>query len=242
MVSARLASGLRTFSAEATARSTSRRVLVAAAASLGLLAACSEPAPAQWGGGWGGGWGWGNFASTAQQGAQMGLAAVVRAEGYANLQNSEAAKNWEEAKTLDMQNRAQWTETYFEMRKTNRAERAAAAGPQITQEQAVRMARMAAPARLGATQLDPVTGHIEYPLILTADMYREYRSRLDSLFARRAASGGSLRYDDFVAIQDAVSQFTEALKAHMSEYASGDYGQARNFLDSLVHEARMPGG
>jgi hypothetical protein len=207
-----------------------------------LVAAMLRPAAAQWRGGWGGGFGWGNFASTAQQGAQMGLASVVRAEGYANLQNSEAAKNWEEAKSLDMQNRSQWTETYFEMRKTNKAERAAAAGPPITQEQAVRMAKMAAPSRLNATQLDPVTGHIEYPLILTADMYREYRSRLDSLFARRAASGGSIRYDDFVAIQDAVGQFTEALKAHISEYAAGDYGQARNFLESLVHEARMPGG
>ena len=27
---------------------------------------------------WGGGFGWGNWSSTAQQGAQMGLAAVVR--------------------------------------------------------------------------------------------------------------------------------------------------------------------
>jgi len=75
-------------------------------------------AHAKWGGGWGGGFG-GGWASTAQQGADMGLAEVVRAQGYANLKNSEAAKNWEEAKTMEMQNRLRWTETYFEMRKVN---------------------------------------------------------------------------------------------------------------------------
>jgi hypothetical protein len=238
MVSGRLRQFLRTACASSgTSTAASRGLWIAMVAGVST-ALLPDTSSAQWGGGFG----WGNWSSTAQQGAQMGLAAVVRSQGYANLQNSEAAKNWEQAKTLDMQNRSQWTETYFEMRKTNKAERAAAAGPPVTQEQAIRMARMAAPSRLGATQLDPVTGHIEYPLILTADIYKEYRSRLDSLFARRAASGGSIRYDDFVAIQDAVSQFTDALKSHISQYAAGDYGRARNFLDSLVHEARMPSG
>jgi hypothetical protein len=215
-------------------------LLVIAPVLLSIVAATCE---AQWGGGWGGGgYGWGNWASTAQQGADMGLASVVRAQGYANLKNSEAAKNWEEAKTLEMQNRLRWTETYFEMRQVNRDKRSAEAGPPVTQEQAIRLAKMAAPPRLGSTQLDPVTGHIEYPLILTADIYKQYRERLDSLFARRASSGGSIRYDDFVAIQSTVSQFVETLQQHVSDYAAGDYGRARNFLDSLVNEARQPAG
>ena len=201
-------------------------------------------AQAQWGGGWGGGYGGfgGGWASTAQQAADMGLAAVVRAQGYANLKNSEAAKNWEEAKTMEMQNRLRWTETYFEMRKVNREKRAEEAGPRVTQAEAIAMAKMKAPPRLQSTQLDPVTGHIEYPLILTRDIYAPYRDRLDSLFANRAASGGSIRYEDFQAIQNTVSQFVEALQKHVSEYAAGDYGRARNFLDSLANEARSPAG
>ncbi len=183
-----------------------------------------------------------NWSSTAQEGADRGLAAVVQAQGYANLQNSEAAKNWEQAKTLEMQNRLRWSETYFEMRQVNRDKRADEAGPRVTQEQAIRLARMAAQPRLGSTQLDPVTGHIEYPLILTQDIYKDYRDRLDGLFANRAASGGSIRYDDFLAIQTTVSRFVETLQKHVSEYAAGDYGRARNFLDSLVLEARSPAG
>jgi len=197
-------------------------------------------AEAQWGGGGGaGGWGM-NWASTAQEGADMGLASVVRAQGYANLQNSEAAKNWEEAKTLEMQNKLRWSETYFEMRTVNRDKRAAEAGPRVTQDQAIRLAKMGAPPRLQSTQLDPVTGHIEYPFILTSDVYKVYRDRLDGLFSQRAASGGSIRYNDFKAIETTISDFVEVLQKHISEYASGDYGRARNFLDSLVNEARQP--
>jgi len=210
---------------------------VAVVAALALIGVVAERCEAMWGGGWGMNW-----ASTAQEGADRGLAAVVRAQGYANLQNSEAAKNWEEAKTLEMQNRLRWTETYFEMRQVNRDKRADEAGPRVTQDQAIRLARMAAPPRLPSTQLDPVTGHIEYPLILTADLYKAYRDRLNSLFAQRAASGGSIRYDDFKAIETTISQFVETLQQHVSEYAAGDYGRARNFLDSLMNEARQPGG
>ena len=214
--------------------------LVVAAAATVLTV---TPGFAQWGG-WGGGFGgWGmNWASTAQQGADMGLASVVRSQGYANLKNSEAAKNWEEAKTMEMQNRLRWTETYFEMRKVNREKRADEAGPPITHDQAIALAKMQAPPRLQSTQLDPVTGHIQYPLILTQDIYKQYRDRLDTLFANRAASGGSIRFEDFQAIQSTVSQFIETLQQHVGDYTAGDYGKARNFLDSLANEARSPAG
>ena len=195
---------------------------------------------AQWGGGFG--FNRGGYASTAGQAAAYGMSEMMRAQGYENLQNSEAAKNWEEAKTLEIQNRLRWTETYFDMRKENRDRRAEEAGPRVTQEQAIRMAKMAAPPRLGSTQLDPVTGHIEYPMILTDDRYKTYRGELDSLFARRAASGGSIQYSDYQRIRDTVSQFIEALKGHVKDYAAGDYGRARTFLDSLAHEATMPAG
>ena len=86
---------------------------------IGLLAV--NVASAQ-GRGWG--WGRGNYASTAQQAADYGMASMMRAQGYQNLQNSEAAKNYEQAKTLEIDNRKKWTETYFEMRKINRQARA----------------------------------------------------------------------------------------------------------------------
>lgn len=218
------------------ATSSSLRLLV-------MFAACGAAlwgtARAQWGGF---GYNRGGYASTAGQAAAYGMSEMMRAQGYENLQNSEAAKNWEEAKTQEIQNRLRWTETYFEMRKENRDKRAEEAGPRVTQEQAIRMAKMAAPPRLGSTQLDPVTGHIEYPMILTDSGYKPYRDRLDSLFAHRAETGGSIQYSDYQAIQQTVSKFIDALKARVKEYPAGDYGRARTFLDSLAHEASMPSG
>lgn len=216
-------------------RSTTRPSLVA----LGCILTAAG-ASAQWGGGMG--FNRGGYASTAGQAAAYGMSEMARARGAENLQNSEAAKNWQEAKTLDIQNRARWTETYFDMREENRDRRAEEAGPRVTQDQAIRMARMAAPPRLGSTQLDPVTGHIEYPLILTDDSYAAYRDRLDSLFAHRAETGGSIQFSDYQAIQQTVSKFVDALKQRVKDYPAGDYGRARTFLDSLAHEASMPAG
>jgi hypothetical protein len=209
---------------------------------VGLLGFFAAPVEAQWGGmGWGYGMG-GGYASTAQQGAAYGLSSVVRAEGYTNLKNSEAAKNWQEAKTQEIQNRQRWTETYFDMRKTNTEARTAEEGPRVTREQAVRLAQMQAPRRLTSTQLDPVTGHIEYPLVLTSNVYKPYRSEVDKLFSDRASSGGSLQYEDFQQIQGTVSEWAESLKEHVKEYPAGEYGKARTFLDSLANEAKYPAG
>lgn len=219
----------------------SRKTSVPLAAIAAIAFAGWGPAVfAQWGMGWG--MGMGGFASTAQEGAAMGISQIVRSEGYTNLKNSEAAKNWEEAKTLEIQNRMRWTETYFEMRKANREARAAEDGPPVTQEQAIRLAKMSAPARLGSTQLDPVTGHIEYPLVLRDDIFAPYRAELDKLFAHRAATGGSLQYEEYQEIQRTVSQFIDVLKENVKKYAAGDYGRARTFLDSLAHESRFPSG
>ena len=195
---------------------------------------------AQWGGGFG--FNRGGYASTAGQAASYGMSEMMRAQGYQNMENSQAAKNWQEAKTLEMQNRMRWTETYFEMRKTNREAQAAEAGPAVTQEQAVRMAKMGMPPRLGSTQLDPVTGHIEYPLVLTSSQYAPYREQLDKLFAERASAGGSMQYEQYPEIQQTVSKFIQALKENVNTYSASDYGRARTFLDSIASESRFPAG
>ena len=79
------------------ARCLARAGLVAALAL--WVAGVPDTAPAQWGG-WGMGMGGmgGGYASTAGQAAAYGLSDVIRSEGYANVQNSEAAKNWEDAR------------------------------------------------------------------------------------------------------------------------------------------------
>ena len=61
-----------------------------------------------------------NIASTANQGAANGQAAMISAQGNYELNHSQALINAEEANTLHMQNRIRYAQTYFEMRQINR--------------------------------------------------------------------------------------------------------------------------
>ena len=95
---------------------------------------------------------------------------------------------------------------------------------------------------MGSTQLDPVTGHIEYPLVLNDRVFAPYREELDKLFADRASSGGSMQYEQYKDIQQTILKFIGVLKQHVNDYAAGDYGKARTFLDSMANELRFPSG
>ncbi len=213
----------------------SAAVFTAVTATMGLASAVAF-------GQWGMGFNRGGYASTAEQAAAYGMSEMMRAQGYQNLENSEAAKNWQQVKSMEYDNRKKWTETYFENRKMNREYRAAEEGPRVTQEQAIRLAKMAAPPRLQSTELDPVTGHIQYPVVLTDKPFDPYREKLDSMFARRAATGGSMDYQEYSQIQGTVDEFLVALKSRASKYAAGEYGRARTFLESLAHELKFPAG
>jgi hypothetical protein len=43
-------------------------------------------------------------------------------------------------------------------------------------------------------------------------------------------------------IQQTVSKFIDVLKENVDNYAAGDYGRARTFLDSIASESRRPAG
>ena len=114
------------------------------------------------GGGWGG-YGGNYGGSTAAGSAMNGMASVISAKGDYNLSTSAAAINMTQAQKNEIKNRQQWTNTYFDMRATNRAARAAEAGPKPTMEQLVRIARQGAPAPITPSQVDPMTGKIDWP-------------------------------------------------------------------------------
>ncbi len=70
-------------------------------------------------GGWAGYGGTG--ASTAAGSAMNGMASVISAKGNYNLSTSAAAVNMTQAQKQEIQNHQQYTNTYFQMRATNKA-------------------------------------------------------------------------------------------------------------------------
>ena len=139
-----------------------------------------------------------------------------------------------QAQRQDIENRAQWTQTYFDMRAVNRAARAAERGPRPTMEQMVRIAHEGAPAPLSPSQVNPVTGKIEWPVVLQIEAYASKRADLDQLLAKQAVLGG-LGYSDQEKARDSIDGIMETLRAQIHDVPPVEYVSARNFLRSLIY-------
>jgi hypothetical protein len=173
------------------------------------------------------------FSSTVEEGAQRGYADVVRSYGMANLLNSQAANQMEQARKAYIENRLKATQTYFEMRRYNEEARRAMRSTPLSMEQYVRLAREQAPEPLTATQLDPLTGTISWPAPLRSPVYEAFRRRIERLFQDRAT--GYVVYGE---IQKAILEFQDILKQQVDVLPANDYVDAKKFLDSLVWAAR----
>jgi hypothetical protein len=169
-----------------------------------------------------------------------GQAEFIRAAGEFNLNNSKSAINLQTSKSMEMDNRLRWTETFFEMRRVNRTNRALEAGPRPTMDQVVHYARMQAPRRLSSTQLDPVTGEIVWPPLLTDKAFTDNREILQSKFKQRAQQGGSIDIAQIEEVETAVDDFKDELKEVGLRRSPKRYGAARTFLDSLKLEYELP--
>lgn len=183
-----------------------------------------------------------NRASTPAEGYARGMADMTRAAGQANLMNSAAAINAEEARSLELDNRLKATDTYFEMRRINREARDAERRPPPSSEVAFRRAQEVTPPELSATQLDRVTGQIEWPMLLMQDRYAQTRVELERLFEIRSEEGGSIGMDTYQEILAACNRLKAELKANIRDYPPNDYLSASRFIDSLSFEARFPTG
>ncbi|MDA0254116.1 MAG: hypothetical protein O3A18_04475 [Planctomycetota bacterium] len=169
-----------------------------------------------------------------------GQAELTRARGEYAVDAATAAINAETARSLALDNRLRVVETFFESRRLNQINRAFERGAAITPEQAARLAARGVPRRLTRLELDPITGDIGWPRILSDPAYDELSGRIESSFRDRAARGRSL---DFVASNrclQAIDRLQSRLDARSSQYPAGEFGTARTFLDSLRREAVLP--
>jgi hypothetical protein len=206
-----------------------------AISALAILVALSSWATAQY---YGGAY-VNNKASTVGESHARGYADVVRSQGMANLKNSEAAINMTEAARRNMENRDQWTDTYFQMRQKNRDYRAAERRPRASREDFVRMAAAGRPSKLSPSELDSVTGEVKWPRALTRPEFADSRAELDNLLAKRAAYGQST-WDDYTQISATIKKMEADLKKIIRDLPPSDYMASKRFLDSLAFENQQP--
>jgi hypothetical protein len=182
-----------------------------------------------------------NRASTPGQAAAYGMASMARAAGQRNLLNSEAAINMEAARKANMENREQWTNTYFQMRDANKKYRAAESGPKPTMEDLVRYSQAGKPKRLSPSELDTISGEVSWPNVLQSAPYDQYRADLEALLGHRAASG-ALSFDDQQKLNQTKKAMLVQLKSQIRDMPPQEYTSAKRFVESLAYEARLPTG
>lgn len=175
--------------------------------------------------------------STVGESYLRGSADLVRAAGENNLLNSEAAKGYAEARSMELDNRLKYAETYFARRRVNQQYKEETRRPAPTQEQIFRMAQAGQPARLSPSQVDPVSGKINWPPLLTTDQFSAERAAIDPLF-EKLTKEGHLDYQDMLTVRQACENMRKQLVAIIRDVPPRDQMQANTFVNQLEFEAR----
>lgn len=180
-----------------------------------------------------GGWGGAMGGATVEGSMMQGMASVISAKGDYNLATSAAAVNLTQAQKQDIQNRQDATQAYFAMQEVNKAARDAKRSPRLSQEQLVRIAAQAAPQQISSREVDPVSGRVTWPLLLTDEQFAAERGTVEGVMAKQATYG-SLTLTDHETAGQAIEQMSTKLKAVISSVSAQQYMAAKNFLKSLM--------
>lgn len=197
--------------------------------------------------GFGYGNGWGGYgrpygASTVYGSYLRGQADLTRAQGEYNLNTSAAAINLEQARSMNLDNRVKYAETYFETRRINSSERAAERRPHATPEQITRWNESAKPARLSEAELGFVSDEVRWPAVLRDETFDAHRDSIETALAARTTENSGVGSDSHRAINATVEQMQETLKSKIRELPPTEYVAASKFLESLGYEARFEVG
>jgi hypothetical protein len=174
------------------------------------------------------------YASTPAEGALNGMGNVISSKGNYNLSTSEAAVNMTQAQKNEIQNHQTYENTYFQMKETNQAYEKAHAEPRPTEEQLVRLARSGIPQPVSPSEVDPVSGKINWPNVLQQDDYSAQRSALEQLSAKKAANG-SLSISDEMAARQTIEIMFAKMKSQILDVPTPDYIASRHFLQSMIY-------
>ncbi|MFO0947144.1 MAG: hypothetical protein U1D30_14570 [Planctomycetota bacterium] len=208
---------------------------------MGMLFTLASNAQAQFGG-WGG-WGYPGYASATSgtQAAGVGISEVIRARGQYAKDIGQARILDAQAQSAESDARLQHVQDYFAMRKVNQdyMKQQEAERYHPTSQVLHRIATDQLPPRLANSKLDPNTGKITWPELLTTPEFASDREKLEALFSDRALSGGGLGTENHIMIEREAKNMLEKLKSHIQDVDAGDYLTCRNFIESLSFESRF---
>jgi hypothetical protein len=192
---------------------------------------------------YGGMWGQNDYGGNTVEGSYLnGLASVIRAQGDYNLSTSAAAINWTTAARQSLQNDKDYVEAYFAIRAFNRQARDAESAKerQLTQEW-LRFHPSVKPKRLTSSELDPVSGTINWPILLQSDDLAELRQNIQKAFSERHQLG-VMGHNNYRMVQQLSENLMMEILVRIQNLAPSEYMQAKRFIEALIYEASLPLG
>jgi hypothetical protein len=163
-----------------------------------------------------------------------GMANAISAQGQRNLSNSAAAVNMTQAAKNSIENHQLYTDTYFQMRATNRAAVAAEKGPPLTNEQIARIARDGAPKPITTNSFDATNGQLAWPAALTQDNFTEERNEIQKVMSQKATYGG-ISFNEQMEARKTIEKMFAELKTQIKDIPPSAYTAAKTFLNSLIY-------
>ncbi|MCE9603779.1 MAG: hypothetical protein K8U03_02630 [Planctomycetia bacterium] len=181
-----------------------------------------------YGGGYGGGTAYGSMAT--------GMGNLVRAQGEYNVMTAQAAQASEQAYSMALDNRVKAAQAKDELQRLNR-QRAAEKKQRESEIWAKNVPPPKRP-RLTISQLDPVTGEINWNPLLLADEFKSYREKLQALFTQRVKDPGAVSYYNVSPITGAMRDYLDTL---IAQYPTNEFFAARHFIEAIAEESRYSG-
>jgi hypothetical protein len=161
---------------------------------------------------------------------------IMRAAGEMNYNNSLAAIYGQEAYSRYLDNRLKVASTYFDLRELNREARAEERGQRATPEDLKEYAKVRAPDRLAAHQLDPTTRRLLWPVSLEGANFAADRAEIDRLIEARRSSAENRE------VQTLAASMKEKLITQVRLMKPDEYLAAKRFLTSLEYEMKFAAG
>jgi hypothetical protein len=205
-----------------------------AAAFIGLAASCCEAQYYRpyYGDGYGG---YMPYGGTAAGSMAAGMGALIQSQGAYNQATAAAAIDVQTAKSMAIDNRLKSAQAQYQLERMNRENRV----EQNRIRQAARVDYTPPPKpRMSSAQLDPVTGKIAWPALLSMPDFLPERTKLDTMFAHRVSNPASVTYSQVSSLRLAMRNKLDAMYERVDR---GEFFAARHFLDALAEESRYSG-
>jgi hypothetical protein len=184
-----------------------------------------------------------DHASTAAEGYLRGKAAVIQALGNYQLSESQAEILREQARWLNRENDLQqtaallaqkkmWDDARIKARKDRNAQ--LAEGRQIANEREATVYRQAY--QLSCTDIDFITGEINWPVGLKSPRFAGLRDNLQKLVQQHLAYGDA-QPEAAIEIARSAGQWSQSLRREISTLPRDEYTAAQKFLTALKYTA-----